>query len=203
MTMRDDAYWDELGVAWRAVEVNNNVTTGRLQSRLRRQSIAILAALAIGLPLCAGGFFVGMATMWSGWENATWNFITRGFAIATISAITARTLSLLLPLRANADARALPEMLRLAIERAEGTLTIIRLSFWACGIAAVLGLVGTALRTHQTSPPAMSPLIDMVVLAITALGLFLYRRNTKVTLAKFQYLQKTIAADPSGGAQSE
>ena len=203
MTMRDDAYWDELGVAWRAMEVNNSVTTGRLHSRVRRQSIAIVAALAIGLPLCGGGFFVGIATMWSGWANTTWNFITRGFAIVMISAITARTLSLLLPVRASAEARALPEMLRLAIRRAERTLTIVGLSFWACGIAAVFGLAGTALRTHQSRPPALSPLIDMAVVAITAIGLFLYRRNTKVTLAKFQYLQKAIASDPSGGAQSE
>lgn len=63
---------------------------------------------------------------------------------------------------------------------------------FACAVAAVLGLAGTAIRTYLNRPPSVSPIIDVAVLAILALGLFLYARHTKVDLAKYRYLKKAF-----------
>ena len=48
-------------------------------------------------------------------------------------------------------------------------------------------------------PPALSPVIDLAVLAIVALMLSTYLRQAKINLAKFQYLKRTITSDPAEG----
>ena len=62
-------------------------------------------------------------------------------------------------------------MIDLAIARAQRTLVTIRLGLYACAVAAVFGLVGTAIRTYLTRPPRMSPVVDLAVLVMVALGL--------------------------------
>jgi MFS family permease len=193
MTTTTDAYWDELGVAWSAINPDINVIIPRLKSRLRRQSFLIRAGVAIGALLGAGGFIVGFATIWRGWTTDTWNFVTRGIAIVIVSALLSIAVSLLLPVRASADVKALTEMIDLAVARAERTLKTIRLGFYACAVLAVFGLAGTAVRTYLSRPPVVSLTIDLAVLAIFALGLFVYARHTRVDLAKYRYLKKALA----------
>ena len=82
-------------------------------------------------------------------------------------------------------------MIDLAISRAERTLGIIRLGFYPCGVAAVFGLAGAAIRTHFARPPEVSPVIDLAVLASFALGLSIYSRHIGVNLAKFKCLMHT------------
>jgi len=195
MTTPRDAYWDELGIAWCAIHPEMNVMAPRLKARLRRQSILITAGLVIGLPLSAVGLLVGVLTIWSGWTTGTWNFVTRGIAIVVISVILSISLSLLLPVRASDAARALSEMIDLAIARAQRTLVTIRLGYYACGVATVFGLVGAAIRTYLTRSPRMSPLIDLAVLAIVALGLFFYSRHSQASLEKLRYLKRALAMD--------
>jgi hypothetical protein len=193
MTATTDAYWDELGVAWSAINPDISVIMPRLKSRLHRQSFLIRAGLALRILLAAGGFIIGAVTIWRGWTTDTWNFVTRGIAILAISVLLSTAVSLLLPVRASRDVKALAEMIDLAIARAERTLKTIRLGFYACTAAAVLGLAGTAIRTYLSRPPSLSPIIDVVVLATFALGLFLYARHTRVDLAKYRYLKKALA----------
>jgi hypothetical protein len=192
MTATTDAYWDELGVAWSAINPDINVIMPRLKSRLRRQSFLIRAGVTVGILLAAGGFIIGTLTIWKGLTTDTWNLVTRGIAILVISALVSMAMSLLLPVRASADVKALAEMINLAIARADRTLETIRLGFYACAIAAVLGLAGTAIRIYRSRPPSVSPVIDLAVLTIFALGLFLYARRTRVDLAKYRYLKKAL-----------
>ena len=192
MTATTDAYWDELGVAWSAINPDINLIMPRLESRLRRQSFLIRVGVALGTLLAAGGFIIGAVTIWRGWSTDTWNFVTRGIAILAISVLLSIAV-FLLPVRASKDVKALAEMIDLAIARAERSLKMIRLGFYACAVAAVLGLAGTVIRTFLSRPPSLSPIIDVVVLAIFALGLFLYARHTRVDLAKYRYLKKALA----------
>jgi hypothetical protein len=198
MTTPRDRFWDELGVAWCAINPEIGVIMPRLQSRLRRQSALIMASLILGLPLSLAGFVLGVYTIWNGGTTGTWNFVTRGVALVAISAILSMAMSSLLRVRADGHARALSEMLDLAIARAERTLFAIQLGFYACGIAASLGLVGAAMRTHLTRPPALSPMLDLAALAIFAVGLFLYGRRTRAELAKFRYLKRALAVEGEG-----
>jgi hypothetical protein len=193
MTATTDAYWDELGVAWSAINPDINVIMPRLKSRLRRQSFLIRAGIAMGIVLAVGGFIIGLVTIWKGWTTDTWNFVTRGIAILAASALLSIAVSLLLPVRASGDVKALAEMIDLAIARAERTLKTIRLGFYACAVVAVLGLAGTAIRTYLSRPPSVSPIIDLAVLAIFALGLFFYARHSRVDLAKYRCLKKALA----------
>jgi hypothetical protein len=192
MTESSDAYWDELGVAWCAIDPDISVIAPRLGARLRRQSRWITAALVVGLPLGAAGVLLGVATIWSGWHSGAWNFVTRGIAIIAMSAILTFAVSSLLPVRSGGATGGLSEMIDLAIGRAQRTLVLIRAGLYACVIAAVFGLVGTAIRTHLAAPPRMSPIVDLVLLALIALALFLYGRQIKVELWKYRTLRDAL-----------
>ncbi len=195
MTEPSDAYWDELGIAWCAINPETNVIAARLKSRLWRQSLLITMGLIAGISLSAGGFVLGALTIWSGWTTGTWNFVTRGVALVAISLILLKASSVMFPARASDGASALFEMLDLAITRAERTLITVQLGFYACIVATVLGLVGTAIRTHFARPPALSPIFDLAVLAIFALGLFLWGRSVSTNLAKFRHVKHTLASE--------
>jgi len=191
----DEYYWDELGVAWCAISPDVDVIAPRLEARLRGQSILIKAALFLGLPLSVVGLLLGVLTIWSGWTSNTWNFIIRGIAIAAISVLAASALSLLLAAKASDAARAVSEMLDLAITRAERMLVIIRLALYACTVAAAFGLVGTAIRSRFATPPQMSPIVDLAMLALVAVGLLLYARQTKATVARLRALKHALTTD--------
>jgi hypothetical protein len=195
MTESPDAYWDELGIAWCAIDPDISVITPRLEVRLRAQSRWIMVGLVVGLPLGAAGVLVGVATIWGGWHSGAWNFVTRGIAIAAVSAILTFAVSLLMPVRSWGDTPALSEMIDLALDRAQGTLSLIRAGVYACVIAAVFGLVGTAIRAHSATPPRMSPIVDLVVLVLIALALFLYGRQIRLELHKYRSLKRALAVD--------
>jgi len=54
---------------------------------------------------------------------------------------------------------------------------------------------GTAIRTHLGRPPKLSPIVDLVVLALIALVLFLYGRQVKGKLEKYRTLKRALAVD--------
>jgi hypothetical protein len=194
MTEPPDAKWDELGVAWRAIDPNISVIKPRLEARLRRQTEWITAALVIGLPLGVAGVLLGVVTIFLGFLGP-WNFVTRGIAMVAMSTILSLALWSLQPVRSIATTSALSQMIDLAIDRAQRTRSVIRAGFYSCLIAAVFGLIGTAIRTHLGNPPKMSPVIDLVIVALIALVLWLYGRQLRVELAKYAALKRALAVD--------
>lgn len=192
MTTRHDAYWDDLGVAWSAINPEIEVILPRLKQRLRRQSILITIGLVTGLPLSIAGLALGALTIWIGGFTGAWNFITRGVAIVVISLMLGRALTSLLPVRASDACRSLSAMLELAIGRTQRTVVVVRLGLYSCLVAAVFGLAGTAIRTYLTGPPRLSPVIDLSILALFALALFFYGRHMKVAVAKMQALKHAL-----------
>lgn len=191
----DDVYWDELGVAWRAIDPYIERILPSLQLRLRRQSLIIATALVLGIPLCTAGIILGAITIWRGWTTGTWNFVTRGIAIALISALLIRALVLFLPLRAGTNTRSLSDMLDIASARIRRTLLLIRLALIACAIAAVFGIVGTTIRIRAGSVPHLSPTIDLIIIALIVLCLWLYGRRTSADGRKFDYLKRILGTN--------
>ena len=189
-----DAYWDELGIAWCAVHTGADVVP-RLRSHLRRQSLLVAAYLGAGGLLGVACVLLGAFTLWRGWTGGAWHFVTRGTALLAVSAILAIAILGLLPVRTSDQARTLPDMIDLTIARAERLLMTVRLGVVACAILAAFGLAGTAIRTYYGKPPALSPLLDLAILAILALGLLFYGRSVAITLRKFQYLKDVLARD--------
>jgi hypothetical protein len=194
MTKSSDAYWDELGVTWCAIEPNATIIASRLEARLRRQSRWMAAAVVIGLPLGAAGVLLGLVTIGIGLSGA-WNFVTRGVAIVAISAILTAAVYSLVPVVSGGSTHALSQMIELAIGRVQRTLLLLRAGLYSCVIAAVFGLVGTAIRTHLGRPPKLSPIIDLVILGLIALVLVLYRRQLRVDLGKYRALRQALAVD--------
>jgi hypothetical protein len=86
-------------------------------------------------------------------------------------------------------------MLDLLIARARRTLIAVRLGMVACAVAAVMGLVGTLIRTHVGEPPRMSPVFDVVLLAVCGLGLFMCARDIRLRLERLRALQRALGAD--------
>lgn len=198
MTRPSDAYWDELGIAWCAMDPDINVISPCLEARLRRQSRWITAGLWLGLPISAAGLLLAVFTIWSGWSSGAWNFVIRGIAIGAISTVFAIAVASLLPLNARDATRSLPDMIDLAMNRARRALVLIRLGLFACAFAAIAGGVGTAIRVHFTGPPRMSPIIDMVVLALAAMVLFVCGRPIRLELEKYKALKRALELEGNG-----
>ena len=194
MTKTSDTYWDELGVTWCAIDPNVSVITSRLETRLRRQARWMTAGVVIGLPLGAAGVVLGVATIGMGLLGA-WNFVTRGIGIAAISLILTIAVYSLVPVRSQGTTGALSEMIDLAIARAQRTLSLVRAGLYACAIAVVFGLAGTAIRTHLGRPPKMSPVVDVAIVGLIALVLLLYHRQIRGELGKYRTLKKALAVD--------
>jgi hypothetical protein len=195
MTESSDRNWDELGVAWRAIDPDVGVIASRLEARLSRQSDWMTAGVVIGLPLCGAGLLLGVATICIGCFSGAWNFVTRGVAIIAMAAILAFALWSLLPVRSPGATSALSEMIDLAIDRAQRTLSLIRAGLYSCVMAAVIGLVGTAIRTQLGRAPKMSPIVDLLIVALTVLVLLLCRRQIRVELEKYRTLKQALAVD--------
>jgi len=82
--MTQDAYWDELGVAWTAIRPDAQIVAPRVKQRLRRQTVFTSVAIFAGLPLSLAGAALGVWTIWRGISTDAWFFVTRGIAIAAI-----------------------------------------------------------------------------------------------------------------------
>lgn len=196
MTAPHDDYWDDLGVVWRAVNPDVSVIGARIEARVRRQSALILVTLGIGLPLSAIGLCLGVFTIWRGGTTGSWNFVTRGSAIVTVAILMAIAVLSLLGVRAGRAAAPVSEMVDLSIARAQRALIGIRLAMAACMVGAVMGLVGTAIRTRSSGPPLMSPIVDLVLLALSAAGLFAWGRNVRLQLGRLQAVKRTLHDGP-------
>jgi hypothetical protein len=195
MTERNDAYWDDLGVAWCAINPQIGVIAPKLKARLRRQSYLITTFLVAGFTLGGAGLLLGLFTIWSGWTPGTWNFVVRGIAIVVLSTILLFAAARLSPFRTDHAAKALSEMIDLSISRSRRTLLMIQLGFYVCAIASIFGLAGTAIRSHLSSPPKMTPIADLVILLIFALGLVAYGRSTKADLMRMRALRHALEID--------
>lgn len=195
MTKSSDAYWDELGVAWCAIDPDVTVVASRLEARLCRQSRWIRAGLVIGLPMGAAGVLLGAVTIGIGLSSGAWNFVTRGIAIVAISAMLTCALWSLRSVSAAGNSSTLSQMIDLALGRAQRTLSLIRVGLYSCVIASVFGLVGAAIRMQFGRPPRMSPVIDLAIIALVALVLVLCRRQFRVELGQYRALRRVLAVD--------
>jgi len=192
--MTNDAYWDELGVAWCAVKPEAEIILPRLKARLRRQSLLITAGLVLGLPLGAAGIALGLYTIVLGWQGGAWFFVTRGTAIILVSGLVLYAWMMLRPVCAGDAGRALPYMLRLAIARLERLLAAARLGLYACIVLAVFGSAGMMLRMEAGKPVQGSILLFYVIIAGCAAGLFFHGRAMRATLVRYKHLQQVLDA---------
>jgi len=195
LTKPSDPYLDERAEAWTAIDPNLRVIASQLPLRLRRQSRWLAVALVIGLLFGAMGVLLGLATIGSGLSFHIWNFLTRGAAIIAMSVIIMFATWPLHQVTSFDAAQALLQMIDLAIDHAQKILSLIRAGLYCCVIAAIFGLVGNAIRTHLGRPPKMSPIVPLTILALVALAVLIWGRQTRLELGKYRSLKQALAVD--------
>jgi hypothetical protein len=187
--------WSDLGIEWRAIDPDLPVITARLDARLRRQSRRIAAGLVLMATLCVAGLLLGATTLWIGWRSGTWHFLVRGAGILIVSGMLAGSAWLLAP-AGTARAATLSQMIDLAIERSLKLVRLTRSGLWACGVAALCGLAGAAIRTRLAAAPQMSPLVDLALLGLLASVLYLGGRRFETRVRQYVQVKKALRGAP-------
>jgi hypothetical protein len=191
MPRDEDAFWDELGVSWRATIRDPASVSCRLEARLKLQSALITAGTTAATSLGVLGFGLAAWTLWIGWTGQVWNFMTRGVTVAAIS-VLAIMAGLALRTRDRLGTRSLQEMVRFSITRTERLIRVTDLACYSLVILAVGGMIGYALRTRFGRPPAVSPVEDLLVLSVAGLALLWFRRSQARALRRHQHILKAF-----------
>ena len=194
-----DAYWDDLGVAWTAMDPPLQTIVPRMKSRLRRQSLLIAVALSVATPLGLAGLALGAWTIWHGALAGIWNFIPRGISIIAISLILEfAAWSFKAALRD--DTESLTSMIELSLLRTERWLTAIRLGYVIFAITFIFGVAGYEIHIHFVNPHshARPPVEGPVVTAILCLVLYLLQTRAKDRIAKYRYLKLLLHDEADG-----
>ena len=190
--MTDEPFWDELGIAWRAVPPASAVPLDRIEAHFRRESV--LLRLAIGAAALTGTAFLtlGVFTLWQGWKLAAWNFGARGLALLIIAVIMGLIARALWPVRGGDNARSLSDFVDVGLTRSMQGLRVCALSFAVCASAAGLGVIGAVLRTMAGHPPVVPVAVDLALVALIAGGVAAERRRFRREQARFAYLRDAL-----------
>jgi MFS family permease len=192
MEAHDQAFWDELGVAWRATVPDEGLFRSRLERRLRRQAFFLGVAVSATAAATAVGLVLGAWTVWIGWSHGTWHFVMRG---ATLIAAALLTLVATIVLRGPPDAQSVREGLQLSITRTERLARAADLLVAAVAAIGLGGLVGYVIRARQGRPAFVSPVEDLLALAVLALAFFWFRWGQMRTLEATKHVSRIF--DPT------
>lgn len=183
----ENAFWDELGVSWRASISDPSLMSSKMEARLKFQTALLTAGTMAAAVLGLVGFGLAGWTLWIGWTSHTWNFITRGVTLAAVS-LLAIMASLVLRTRNGVETRPLRDMLQASITRTERLIRAADLACYSIAILAVGGMVGYALRLRFTQPPSISPVEDLLALSVVGLALVWFRRSQVRALRKYRHV---------------
>ena len=189
--MTQDAYWDELGLAWKAIIPDPQVMVPTLKKRLRRQTAMIAIILLLVLPLSLAGIALGFWTIWFGFASQTWNFIPRGVGIVLIALMAAfAAWSFRGELRdGSASLRA---MIDLALSRAEKWHRAVQLAFLSCGVAAIFGWASYGVAAYFQKPHRHWPVEALVINIFLGLASFLLLRRAREAVVKYRHLKRLL-----------
>lgn len=191
MPRDENAFWDELGVSWRASISDPGLTSSRLEARLKFQTALFTAGIVAAAALGVAGSGLAGWTLWVGWTGHAWNFVARGVTLASVSFLAVMA-SLALRTRGS-ETRSLRDMLQASITRTERLIRAADLACCSIVFLAVGGIIGYALRLHFSRPPSVSPAEDLLALAVAALALVWFRRSQAHALRKYQYVSRIFA----------
>lgn len=190
--MTTEPFWDELGIAWQALSPAPGIQLDRMKAHFRRETLQIRLAVFFAALFGTIGILLGIFTLWQGWRLGAVNFGVRGLAVLIVAGILWMMVATLWRARGGEDARSLNDFAELGLARAKRSRRAAVLALAGCGVAAVLGVVGTVLRTAADHPPALSPFIDLFVLAFLAVLVEALRRRFSSEEARFAYLRHTL-----------
>ena len=190
--MTNEPFWDELGIAWQTTSPAPAIALDRMKARFHRETQEIRLAVFVAALFGTLGVAVGAFTLWRGWMLGAVNFGVRGLAVMIVSGLLWGMVATLWRVHSGDEARSLREFADLGLDRARRNRRAVVLALGGCMVAAVLGVIGTAVRTAADHPPALSPFIDLAVLALLAVIVEALRRRFRSEEARFAYLCKAL-----------
>ncbi len=193
-----DVYWDELGIAWQALQPVEGLVASRLEPMLRRQSVLVRLGAVAGYPLGVLGLGLAGWCLWVAWSDHAWNFATRGGAIGVV-AVMALMAAAALQAALAGEQRSLREMLERAALRAERLGRAAALGCAALVVLAGGGLAGFAIRARASRPAAVSPILDLLTLAGLFVALAWLWSSQWRAEDKYRHLARALA-EPEGAA---
>lgn len=190
--MTNEPFWDELGIAWQALSPAPTIQLDRMKARFRRETLQIRLAVFLAALFGTLGIVLGFFTLWQGWRLGAANFGVRGLAVLIVAAILWVMVVTLWQVRGSDDARSLHDFAELGWARARRSRRAVVLALTGCAVAAALGVAGTIVRTTADHPPALSPYVDLLVLAVLAVLVEALRRRFRSEEARFAYLRNVL-----------
>lgn len=194
MSSSDDAFWDELGFAWRASIRDREWISRRLETRLKLQSVLTTGATASGLVASLLGLALSAWAFRVAWSTQIWHFFARGATLAAGSLLVAMA-ALALRRRNGAETASLRGMLRASMTRAQRLIRATDLSCCALVVVAVGGTIGYVLRSRLGRPPSLPLAEDLMALALVGVALAWYRTSQARVLKKCKYLDQAFGAE--------
>lgn len=194
MPTDDDAFWDQLGISWRANIGDTQLISTHFETRLKFQSELLTGAIAVGATVSLLGFALGAWTLWIGWISQTWNFLMRGVTLAIVSFLAAMA-TLALRTRNGVETRSLREMLQVLSARTERLIRAADLGCYSMVIVALGGTVGYTLRVRLGHPPAVPLAEDLLAVVVVGLTLVWYRRIQARALRRYRHLERAIGSE--------
>ncbi len=198
MNTTDDRFWDDLGIAWRAVEIDSASLVPRLRARLRREVLLQRASSAV-MTTCAI-ILVAAAVLWIkithiiGWWIAA--LLAVFFAAATpLVRWVERT-----PI--SGDTESLTGMIDLSISRAKRQQRESRIAYPMCLILLLTNsLILYIASTRYRHPVAWAWLLIATVVAAITLAAYGYRlgRSSHEREARFSHLRPFKASSVEFG----
>jgi hypothetical protein len=194
MKTDDHTFWDEMGVSWRASIPDAGLFSSRLEARLKRQNALLTAITLVTAAVSLSGFLLAAWTLWVGWSSHAWNFLARGVTLAVMSLLAAMATAS--ARRSNGtETGSLRGMLSASIARTKRLIRVAELGCYAVAIVALGGTIGYALRVRLGRPPAVSPIEDLLILAIAGLALLWYRRSQVQALRSYAHLHHSVSPE--------
>ena len=193
--MTQDAYWDDLGVAWTAIKPDPQTMAPAMKQRLRRQTAMAAAILFAGFPLSLAGVMLGAWTIWFGASTQTWNFIPRGIGIVVISLLAGFASGVFRGVLRD-EAQSLRAMLELALARAQKWHQAVRLAFFSCILAAISGGTGYGIAAYFRKPQPQWPIEPLIINVLLGLVFFLLQKQARDQVARYRHLKNLSLEEP-------
>jgi hypothetical protein len=189
--MTQDAYWDDLGLAWTAIRPNPQILAPRLKERLRRQTAFAAVIFFAGVPLSLAGCALGVWTVWFGASTQTWNFIPRGLGLLAISLMAVFAAASFRGTLRD-DAASLRVMIELSLSRTEKWRQALGLAWFSCAAAALFGMAGYGISVYFKKPHLLAPVEPLIITLLLGLVFLGLQKKAKQDILKYRHLKNLL-----------
>ena len=201
MNTPNDRIWDELGVAWRAVQIDTTALSGRLRRQLRRETWRRRCEVA--LSLIAGAIVVFCSVELIRTHKGAWPTVAIVCSVEFALTILAAIATWIHRPPSGGDTDSLMGMLNLSISRAAARRREMRIARYA---APPLFPIGAAVLLFAARAHGWWLLIDtLIILTSSVFTFFSVQRQYRESCdheARLLHLRRELVASEHGKEES-